>query len=287
MALNPDEIRQRSRMEWQVASQGWKKWEKQILGGLEKVSNQLIQSAGISPGQHVLDIASGTGEPALTIAKHVGPQGKVVGVDLSPAMLEVAKERATSKGVTNADFQVVEDENLTAYRDATFDSVVCRFGLMLMPNPVNALKAFLRVLKPRGKAAVSVWGPPEKSPFMGLVMQTLAKHLPDFKPPPPGAPGFSAIPSVALLGEYFSKAGFSNFEGETTDSFTIGQTDSVDEIWELMSEATGSLAILLPKLPNEKRQAIKSDVVGAIRTMFPSGPVKFVAELIVGAGARP
>jgi len=178
------------------------------------VSEQLIESAGISHGQTVLDVATGIGEPALTIAKIVGQDGKVVGVDLSPEMLEVAKEEAASQGLTNVvDFQVVKDENLSLFSDNTFDSVVCRNGLMLMPDPVMALKAFLRVLKPLGKDSVTVWGTPEKSSIMSIVMKTISRHVPDTSPrlaaPSPGTPGgMFGIPTVDMLRGYFLKAGF-------------------------------------------------------------------------------
>ena len=144
MSKSSDEIiRHRTRMEWSAAAPGWKKYGKDMLRWMGPVSDQLIRSAGIRAGQTVLDVATGTGQPALAIAKIVGQNGRVVGVDLSPEMLEVAKEEAASQGLTNVvDFQVVKDESLSMFSDNTFDSVVCRNGLMFMPDPVKALKAF-------------------------------------------------------------------------------------------------------------------------------------------------
>ena len=78
-----DEIRQLSRIEWNAAAPGWKKYGTNIFDATHPVSDQLIRSPGIASGQTVLDVATGAGEPALTIAKIVGPQGRVVGVDLS------------------------------------------------------------------------------------------------------------------------------------------------------------------------------------------------------------
>jgi SAM-dependent methyltransferase len=252
------------------------------------VSDQLIRSAGITSGQTVLDVATGAGEPALTIAKIIGPAGKVVGVDLSSEMLQIAKERAASQGITNVVFQVVEDESLSMFQDNTFDSVVCRHGLMFMPDPVKALKAFLRVLKPGGKASVTVWSSPDKAPIMSMVMETISKHVPEMKPPSPDTPGgpFS-IPGVNMLRDYFSKAGFSDFNATTTEA-TVVQTDAVEQFWQGMTEVVGFLVILLSKLPEEKKQAIKNDVIQSLRSMFPSGePVKFTGELILGTGAKP
>lgn len=173
------------------------------------------------------------------------------------------------------------------FQDNTFDSVVCRNGLMFMPDPVKALKAFLRVLKPGGKASVTVWGSPDKSPVMSIVMKTVSKHVPEMKPPTPGTPGgpFS-IPSIDLLQDYFSKAGFSDFKATTTEATGV-ETNTVEEFWQGMTEVVGFLVILLSRLPEEKKQAIKNDVMQSLRSIFPSGgPVKFKGELILGTGTK-
>jgi ubiquinone/menaquinone biosynthesis C-methylase UbiE len=294
MSKSKDEtIRDRARMEWSAAAPGWKKYGKDMQKWMAPLSDQLIRSAGITSGQTVLDMATGTGQPALTIAKIVGQNGKVIGVDLSTEMIEVAKEQAAYQGLTNVVvFQVIKDESLSMFSDNKFDSVVCRNGLMFMPDPVKALKAFLRVLKPGGKASVTVWGSPDRSPVMGVVMKTISKHIPDMKPSSaasssgtPGGP-FS-IPSVDMLRDYFLKAGFSNFNAKKIE-VTVAQTDTAEQLWQGMTEVTGFLVILLSKLPEEKKLAIKKDVIEALRKIFPSnGPVKFTGELILGTAAKP
>jgi ubiquinone/menaquinone biosynthesis C-methylase UbiE len=288
-----DEIRHYARMEWGAAAPGWKKYGKDMLRWMAPVSDQLIRSTGITSGQTVLDVATGTGQPALTIAKIVGPNGKVIGVDLSPEMLEVANEEAAYQGLTNVVFQVVKDENLSMFPDNTFDSVVCRNGLMFMPDPVKALKAFLRVLKPGRKASVTVWGSPDKSPVMGVVMKTISRHVPDFKQPsasaaaPPGTPGGAfSIPTVDMLHDYFLKAGFSDFNAEKIE-VTVAQTDTAEQFWQGMTEVSGFLVVLLSKLPDERKLAIKNDVIDSLSKIFPSGgPVKFTGELILGTAQR-
>src|SRR5919108_1545031 len=274
-----DEMRHHAQMEWNAAAPGWKKYGKDMLKSIAPVSDQLIRSTGITSGQTVLDVATGAGQPALTIAKVVGPNGKVIGVDLSPEMLEVAKEEAAYQGLTNVVFQVVKDESLSMFSDNTFDSVVCRNGLMFMPDPVKALKAFLRVLKPKGKASVTVWGSPDKSPVMRVVMNTISRHVPDLKLPStaaPGTPGGAfSIPTVDMLHDYFLKAGFSDFNAEKNE-VTVAQTDTAEQFWQGMTEVNGFLVILLSKLPEEKKQAIKSDAIESLSKIFSSGsPVKF------------
>jgi ubiquinone/menaquinone biosynthesis C-methylase UbiE len=149
MSKSNDEIvRDRVRMEWSAAAPGWKDMEKTCSSGWLQYRKKLIEAAEISIGQTMLDVAKGTGQPALTIAKIVGQNGKVIGVDLSPEMIEVAKEEADSSGLINTiHFQVVKDESLSMFSDNPFDSVVCRNDLMFIPDTVRALTAFLRVLK--------------------------------------------------------------------------------------------------------------------------------------------
>lgn len=293
VSKSEDEIRHHACEEWNAAAPGWKKYRKDILQWLEPVSDKLVKSSQISPGQTVLDVATGTGQPALTIAeKIVGPTGRVIGVDLSPEMLEVAKEEAAYQGLTNVVFQIVEDESLSMFSDDTFDTVVCRNGLMFMPDPVKALKAFRRVLKPGGKASVTVWGSPDKSPVMAVVMKTISKHVTDLKllpsaEAPSGNPGGAySISSVDMLRDYFLKAGFSNINAEKIE-VTVAQTDTAEQLWQGMTEVTGFLVILLSKLPDEKKLAIKNDVIESLGKIFSSGdPVKLTGELILGTATK-
>ncbi|HEY1247472.1 MAG TPA: hypothetical protein VGE97_00660 [Nitrososphaera sp.] len=150
-----------------------------------------------------------------------------------------------------------------------------------------ALKAFLRVLKPLGKASVTVWGTPEKSSIMSIAMKTIYTHVPDtsqrLAAPSPGTPGgMFGIPTVDMLRGYFLNAGFSNFNAEKIEA-TVAQTDTAEQFWQGMTEVSGSLVILLSKLPDEKQLAIKNDVIESLRKLFPSGqPVKFAGDLILG-----
>jgi uncharacterized protein YegJ (DUF2314 family) len=119
-------------------------------------------------------------------------------------------------------------------------------------------------------------------------MNIVSTHVPDMKQSSPGTPGgpFS-ISGVDMLRDYFLKAGFSNFNAEKIE-VTVAQTDSAEQFWQAMTEVTGFLAILLSKLPDEKKLAIKNDVIDSLRKIFPSGgPVKFTGELILGTGTKP
>ena len=281
-----DEIKKRQLNDWNLAAPGWKKWEKRFLQNLQPLTEVLINSAGIKPGDSVLDLATGTGEPALKIAKTIGPKGKVVGVDLSPGMLSVAKERAAAQGIHNVTFQLNDHDDMPALEDNSFDAAVCRFGLMFMPDPARILGAIRRVLKPHGKASVATWSPPEKVPFFSIVSKIVTGHFPDVKPMPPGVPGgVFGIPSQEMLGGFFEKAGLKGFSSQLVQ-LTFFKDASPEEYWEAMSEMGGPLVALLAKTSPDKRKIIGDDVIRKLRDMFPNGSVKLGGEAIVGAGSK-
>jgi SAM-dependent methyltransferase len=154
-----------------------------------------------------------------------------------------------------------------------------------LPDPVKALRAFLRVLKSGGKASVVAAGAPEKSPLYTVPIKALAKHIPDFKTPPPGTPGLFAIPSVQALRELFLKAEFSNFTGQVVEG-SVG-VESAEEYWQMGTEITGVLALVFAKLPDEKKQAIRDEVIATVKNMFPSGPLELKIETVLGTGTKP
>ena len=285
-AAQQDEIKKRQLNDWNLAAPGWKKWEKRFLQNLQPLTDLLIRNSGIKSGDTVLDLATGTGEPALTIARIVGPKGKVVGVDLSPGMLSVAKERAAAQSVRNVTFQLNDKDELPALYDNSFDAAVCRFGLMFMPDPARILASIRRVLKPRGKVSVATWSPPDKVPFFSIVSKIVTSHFPDIKPMPPGVPGgVFGIPSQEMLGGIFEKAGLKGFNSQLIQ-LTFFQDSSPEEYWEAISEMGGPIVALLAKMSPEKKKVMVEDVIRKLRDMFPTGVVKLGGEAILGVGSK-
>src|SRR5919197_2211842 len=98
-SFNPEQFKAQQRQMWDNAAAGWQAWWENIERGAQKVSDRLVEMAQINPGDSVLDIATGIGEPAVTAAKRVKPNGRVVATDISPQMLAIAKTRAKSLGL--------------------------------------------------------------------------------------------------------------------------------------------------------------------------------------------
>lgn len=163
-----DEIREAQRATWAGLSGGWEKWDLVIMDQLGPVGAAMINRLDIAEDQQHLDIAAGTGEPGLSIAR-LAPKGRVVLTDLVPEMLDVAARRAEAHGVTNIETKVCSADDLP-FGEATFDSLSVRFGYMFFPDCAKATAEFTRVLKPGGHICSSVWVKPEKNPWTTILM---------------------------------------------------------------------------------------------------------------------
>ncbi len=152
-----DDLKRAEHRDWNARGPAWAKWAEPLAKLAERMNMPLVEAAALQPGLRVLDLASGAGEPALQIARAVGPSGQVVATDLADAMLEGAQRRAAAEGLAQMKTQVADMEALP-FADAAFDRVTCRFGIMFAPDTAKALAEARRVLKPGGRAAYLVWG---------------------------------------------------------------------------------------------------------------------------------
>jgi len=139
---------------WDLASSDYDcLWQEQLA----PARNWMLELAALEPGQHVLDLACGTGLATLAAGELVGPSGSVLGTDLSGQMVEVARQRAIEQRASNVSFKRMDAETLKL-PDATFDVVLCSLGLMYVPDAQQAIREWRRVLRPGGRVAVAVWG---------------------------------------------------------------------------------------------------------------------------------
>ena len=159
--MDTDAIRretERVRADWAARGRHWDRRSDEIAEQAARMNAPLIEAAAIEPGQQVCDIATGAGEPALSVAALVGAEGRVFATDLCPEMMLGARRRAAAQGLHNITFRTADMLALPD-ADSAFDRVTCRFGLMFCPAPAQAAAEALRVLKPGGRAVYLVWGP--------------------------------------------------------------------------------------------------------------------------------
>src|SRR5436309_16051958 len=180
-----DESRDVQRATWAGLSAGWEKWDSVIMDQLGPVGAAMIERLDIAEDQQHLDIAAGTGEPGLSIAR-LSPKGRVVLTDLVAEMLEIAARRASVHGLANVETKVCSADDLP-FDDATFDSVSVRFGYMFFPDLAAATSELSRVLKPGGRLCASVWINPDENPWTTIAMQAITTEV-DVPPPDPDRP---------------------------------------------------------------------------------------------------
>ena len=242
-ALDPGEFRGAQKEQWDSAATGWKKWSSWMDRYAAPVSRRLVELAGVEPGDRVLDVAAGYGEPAMTAARKAAPDGTVVATDISAAMLAYGRERAADAGVENIEF-MHSDASALDFPDESFDAAVSRWGIIFEPDGEGAAGRVRGFLKPGARMAISSWGDPERVPFIARPMRTVLGRL-DIPPPPPGTPGPLSRPTPEAIGGLLEGGGFSGveteeleltFEWESPEEFSIYVNDIVAPLRKLVGE---------------------------------------------------
>jgi SAM-dependent methyltransferase len=280
-------LRERQRTNWDLAAPGWRRGQENRDPAdrtVNDVTTRLLALAGIRPGQRVLDLACGVGEPAFAIAERVGSAGAVLGLDLSQQMVDGAQVLARARGINNAEFRRIDSELELGVPNGSFDAATCRFGLMFAPDPARALAAIRRALKPGGHVAVSTWGPPERVRFLALATAIVGRHV-ELPPADPATPGLSALPTPEALRRVFGAAGF--IETEVVDVTVATLADSPAAFWDAQAEVSGPIMGILATLPEATRRAIREDAIRTVGALFPDGVVRLDNEALVAAGVNP
>ena len=274
-----DEVRDGQRATWAALSASWEKWDAVIMEQLAPAGAAIIERLALRDDQRHLDIASGTGEPGLTIAK-LAPSGRVVLTDLSREMLDVASRRARAQGITNIDTEVCSADDLP-FDDASFDSVSVRFGYMFFPDGAKATSEFVRVLKPGGRLGASVWIEPERNPWTSILMQAIATEV-TLAPPDPDAPNMYRNAAPGSVSSLYEAAGLRDIE--ECDVRVDLVTRSREEYWEVMSEHVSLAAAALRGVDGPTRERIRARAIAAVQPFETNGEVRApgLARCIVG-----
>lgn len=280
-----EQVRQAQREEWGAAAAGWTTRRRDVASPSHAITERLLRAADIRAGQRALDMACGVGDPAFAIAEIVGPTGHVVGLDVTPAMIEGARAYAREQSIGNVEFRVIANELEIDAPPASFDAVTCRHGLMYMPDPVAAVRVWGAALKPGARLAFSTWGPPERVPFFMTVMQIIMRHV-TLPAPAPKDPSPFAIPTAEAQAAILNAAGFTDVRTEVFQTSAMEATSATDW-WEIVATTAGPIVTLLASLPPEARQAIRQDGIETITQRFPDGQIKLGGEALVASGAKP
>jgi len=274
-----DEIRDVQRATWAGLSAGWEKWDSVLMDQLGPVGTAIIERLDIADDQQHLDIAAGTGEPGLTVAK-LAPRGHVVLTDLAAEMLDIAARRANAQGITNFATEVCSADDLP-FGDATFDSISVRFGYMFFPDVAKATAEFARVLKPGGRVCSSVWVNPEANPWTSIVMQAIATEV-VLAPPDPKGPNMFRCAAPGYVSALYRAAGL--LDVAEWDVGTELVTTSPTQYWEMVSEHVSPAVVALEHVDEATRERIAATVIANVSAYEMDGKVRTpgVARCIVG-----
>ncbi|MCH7764501.1 MAG: methyltransferase domain-containing protein [Candidatus Marinimicrobia bacterium] len=258
------EIKENTRKQWNEFSGGWKKWDVLIMEALHIQGEELLKQVPVSIS-NVLDVATGTGEPGLTLAERF-PNANVIGTDLSDGMLAVAEENAKKRGLKNYHTKSADACDLP-FEDEVFDAVFCRLGIMFFPDPAQGAEEFLRVLKPGGRTALTVWNVPAKNEWLAIAGSTVSEklHLP---PPPPDAPGVFRFGEAGLLRKILEKSGFKKVKEREVRG--VMKFESAGQYLDMMLEVAAPIVAALREAPETKQEEVKTAILSAAESMAES-----------------
>lgn len=281
--MNVSELKDRERKTWALVAEGWRRRDGLLRKGAAPVTERMLELARIGAGHSVLDIASGTGEPAISAAQLVGDEGSVIGTDLIEDMLFFAREKAELAGLKNIEFKCMDGEEL-AFEPNTFNAVTCRWGLMFMPQPEKCLERVHSLLKEDGRIVTACWASPDRNPFVMVAMKVLGKYM-DLPKPPPGTPGIFSFADPGRLVGVLESSGFSDIKIEEKEIDVMVVEDGA-AYWEAISDLAGPVMMLVNQLDNKTRATFERDVVETADAMKEGEDLRMSGTTWIASGAR-
>lgn len=251
------------------------------MGFFRPIGEKLIAVVTLRDGYHVLDVATGTGEPGLAAARKI-PKGKVVGTDIAQDMVKVANEHARERAIKNYEAIALPDERQPFPNDV-FDAVVCRFGIMYFPSMSEGVREIVRVLKPDHKIALSAWTGPAKNPWATTISGVINTKL-SVPPPPPDAPTPFRCATFGTLTQLFQDAGLKDVQ-ETEIKGHVA-FDSPEQYWDVMTAVAPPLVQALAGADGALRREIQQTVFAAAKKYERQGKIIFDWSSWVAVGVK-
>jgi len=270
------------REQWNKDGAAWRRWNPTLDHWYGEVTSQMLDLARLQPGQRVLDVAAGAGEPAVSAAARVGAGGYVLATDIAEGIVELARQVARERGLSQIETRAMDGEKLDL-PDAFFDAVLCRLGLMYMPNPVTALIEWRRALKTGGRVAVVVFSTPERNSW-GALPASIIRRRAQLPPPVPGQPGPFSLGAHGVLEDIFRQAGFGTPEVHAVP--VPLRMATATEYVRVAREAFGAFNAMMAQLPPPERESVWNEVEYVMRQFESAGGFEVPGECLVGAATK-
>lgn len=281
-AFDPIRFKETQRRQWNEDAEGWYRWGSVLERWHGLTTATMLSTAGLEPDSRVLDIATGNGEPALSAARQLGPNGEVLATDLSENLIQFARQRADELGLGNVKTRVMDGEQLRL-PDGEFDVVFCRFGLIYMPNPRQALAEWHRVLKPGGRAVIAVFTTPDRNAWAATPVSIIRRRV-NLPPPDPSQPGPFSLGADDVLAGLLQGAGFRSVE--TQKISTPLRMRSAGEYVRFAREAFGAFNQMMVDLPKPEREAVWDTVIDEMRQFETAQGFEVSCEPLIARGVK-
>ncbi|MEP6682427.1 MAG: class I SAM-dependent methyltransferase [Parafilimonas sp.] len=272
-------IRDQQKEKWNTVSNAWKKWNEFTMNFLKPMGDAIIKALDIKTNDVVLDVASGTGEPAFSIAA-IARIGEVYATDLSEEMLTIARNYADEHNINNIEFKVADVSDLP-FKNNFFNKISCRMGFMFFPDMQLATNEMFRVCRDGGKVGICVWAAPENNDWSTTMTKVLSKHIQASKPAA-DAPGMFRCAKPGLVKQLFENAGFKNVKEEIISGKLDFET--AENYWLNRTEMSESTISSLNKTDEATRKKIKEELIADCNNKLTNGRLIFsYASLIISA----
>lgn len=269
---------------WNRTAPFWEKHREVIAQMLAPITPALVEDAGVGVNQTVLDVGTGPGEPALSLAPIVGPAGKICAIDPSSEMVACARNEAARQGLKNVQFEVASADHLP-FPANTFDAVVSRLGAMFFPSPADGIREILRVLKPCRKLALAVWHFEENNPFHSVLSEVMNRHIEPTPLEPDALDAFRFATPGKLL-KFLTEAGMTT-PSERLLQFSIKASLSNEDFWTLRREMSDQMRNKLATLSAAQLEAINREAIEALGKYSTGHGLSFPAEVLIVSGTKP
>lgn len=277
--IQPD--RESVRREWLQGAAGWRKWGSEFAIQSQAATDLIVETALVEPGMRVLDLASGSGQPAVSLARSVGPEGYVVATDLVPGMLLGTLERAAALECRNVDC-VAADAGDLPFRSETFDRLTCRFGVMFFPDLEHALAEVQRVLKPGGRVAFLAWGEARRNNFFDATTGVLKRFV---QSPVETSDLAHRFAEPGSLSTALRRAAFQEVV-ETFHSIRWPWPGPPEGYWDYSVEVRRSFRKIFETLPPDAQQQARQESIAEMTRYYDGRQVNFSAYIVIVSGVR-
>jgi ubiquinone/menaquinone biosynthesis C-methylase UbiE len=276
------ELRKNLHGMWATVAAGWDEHADYTDERAAPITEKLLGLADLRPGDRVLELACGPGGLGLAAAQRIAPGGEVILSDVVAEMTAIAARRAERQGLTNVGTEVLDLEQIDQ-PDDSYDVVLCREGLMLAVDPGQAAREIGRVLRPGGRVALAVWGPRDRNPWLGTVLDAVSAQL-GAPIPPPGIPGPFALDDADRLVAILDSAGLA--EVAVTELSVPLKIASFEEWWGRTTALAGPLAKMLEALHEDAVQELRGRAQDAAKPYQTPAGLEFPGVTLVASARR-